>query len=752
MSSNVYNYKQIINSYIINHCNNLILDLDWNAAEIDSWNNAFRQKNFIQCDLINFYGISNLNFMFYVCNNLKQSNVTNWNISNVQSLSYLFSGCYNLINLNVTNWNIDNVQSLSRTFQNCNNLTTLDVSNWNISKVYTLGETFQSCGNLTTLNVSNWNTSNVNIMTATFAYCNNLTTLDVSNWNTSKVYTMAHMFSHPTWTTSYFGGCSNLINLDVTNWNMDNVENIGSIFSGCSNLKNLNVSKWNTAKIYNFFGAFGGCSNLTNLDVSNWNMNNAKYLNGMFKNCNNLTTLNIFNWKTNNVISLRDIFSNCSNLTNLNISNWNISTVNDLSNMLYNCVKYNGELNLAEWNTSNVQNMSNTFRGLGSHLNNYCDAFDPNNCVYLDIANWTYDNVTNLSHFLCNITSPGESALYTLFGVDENYEIHWNTGKVTNMSYAFSFCPSLFCDSGVRWEWGQEVEWYLNTDNVTDLSGAFFNAGYCADGYYGPYSDCWGGCHLNVYLSDVSKVINAAYCFTSNQPFDPWNVSPGGTHSGWWCAGSIFDISQCPVLNFYNVTNATHLFYNYETYGQTMPKIIFHEVENLNNAFAYSYDIGSYDIINWSLYKAKDISRMFTGTSGMNNEILQDFATILVNASQVTYKNLYNNNVYSPIYSSSLHINSNTIGTNLIQQLRSGGWTTENEQWTMTVQYYFSNGTQIQSASTYIYDYQENYNIQIPDLIQWGGRNYPLMTANQFNGAMPARNVTFTAIYNDGTK
>ena len=157
------------------------------------------------------------------------------------------------------------------------------------------------------------------------------------------------------------------------------------------------------------------------------------------------------------------------------------------------------------------------------------------------------------------------------------------------------------------------------------------------------------------------------------------------------------------------------------------------------------------NISNWNLYKATDISQMFT-QAAITNDVLIDFATVLTGAINVVQKNLYNNNIYSPVYSSSLHINSNTIGANLIQQLRSNGWTTENEQWTMTVRYCFTNGTAIQANSTYIYDYQEYYNIQIPDWIQWGGRNYPLMTANQFNGNMPARNVTFTAIYNDGVK
>lgn len=712
-----YNYNQITSSYIVNHCNNLILNLDWNAAEINSWNNAFcNKRNLQQCNLINFYGTPNLSYVFWWCNNLT--------------------------NLDVSNWNMSNVTNLGNAFYDCNKLVTLDVSNWNTSNVTNLSHIFSYCSKLTNLDVSNWNTNKVTDLYAAFSSCNNLINLNLSNWNTSQVISLQ-------WT---FASCLRLQNLNIANWDIKNIKSLYVTFDSCRSLINLNLSNWNVSNVVDLNRTFNGCVSLTNLDISNWNISNVTNLQCTFRDCHNLTTLDVSKWNTSKVTSLSGTFDWCFNLKTLNISNWNVSNVTDLSYMFENCYNYNGELNLSQWNTAKVQGMSHTFYGLGSQLNNYCDAFDPNNCVYPDIANWIYDNVTNLSYFLCNITPPGESALYTLFGIDENHEIHWNTGKVTNMSYAFSFCPSLFCDSGMRWEWGQEVEWYLNTDNVTDLSGAFFNAGYCADGYYGPYSDCWGGCHLNVYLSDVSKVTNAAYCFTSNQPFDPWNVAPGGTHSGWGCAGSIFDISQCSVLNFYNVKNATHLFYNYETYGQTMPKIIFHEVENLNNAFAYSYDIGSYDIINWNLYKAKDISRMFTGTSGMNNEILQDFATVLVNASQVTYKNLYNNNVYSPIYSSSLHINSNTIGTNLIQQLRSNGWTTENEQWTLTIRYYFPNGTALQADSVYIYDYQEYYNIQIPDWITYQQRSWPLMTANQFNGNMPARNVVFTALYNDGVK
>ncbi len=67
------------------------------------------------------------------------------------------------------------------------------------------------------------------------------------------------------------------------------------------------------------------------------------------------------------------------------------------------------------------------------------------------------------------------------------------------------------------------------------------------------------------------------------------------------------------------------------------------------------------------------MSGMFTQTT-MSNNALADFATVLIGATNMTQKNLYNTNSYSPFYQSSTYINNATIGSSLVSQLRSTGW------------------------------------------------------------------------------
>ena len=203
-----------------------------------------------------------------------------FNTKKLTTMYQMFYDCEKMTKTDVSNFNTSNVTDMSEIFNYCPLLTTIDVSKWDTSKVTNMSYMFRECNSLTTLDVSNFNTSNVTNMSFMFRECNSLTTLDVSKWDTSKVTDMYGMFN----------GCNKLITLDVSKWNTSNVANIGryffsrsysssvlynSIFEDCSSLTTLDVSKWNTSKIKNMNAVFSGCSSLTTLDVSKWDISNV---------------------------------------------------------------------------------------------------------------------------------------------------------------------------------------------------------------------------------------------------------------------------------------------------------------------------------------------------------------------------------------------------------------------------------------------------------------------------------------------
>ena len=71
--------------------------------------------------------------MFNRCNNLKNINLSHFDIQNVKFICYMFYECENLKNLNLSNFkNNDNGVDMSNMFDKCKNLKMLDISSINI--------------------------------------------------------------------------------------------------------------------------------------------------------------------------------------------------------------------------------------------------------------------------------------------------------------------------------------------------------------------------------------------------------------------------------------------------------------------------------------------------------------------------------------------------------------------------------------------------------------------------------------------
>ena len=69
-------------------------------------------------------------------------------------MSFMFGLCKNLVNLNLSTFNTENVTNISCMFFGCHNLTSLNLSSFDTRKVTNMLGLFYICFNLTKLNLS----------------------------------------------------------------------------------------------------------------------------------------------------------------------------------------------------------------------------------------------------------------------------------------------------------------------------------------------------------------------------------------------------------------------------------------------------------------------------------------------------------------------------------------------------------------------------------------------------------------------
>ena len=201
--------------------------------------------------------------------------------------------------------NTEQVRDMSYMFYSCSALTSLDLSNFNTAKVRDMSYMFFRCSALSSLDLSNFNTAIVTNMSYMFSDCSTLSSLDLSNFNTAIVTNMSYMFN----------GCSALSSLDLSNFNTAIVTNMSYMFFNCANLSSLDLSNFNTAIVSDMSLMFGGCSVLSSLDLSNFYTKEVRDMSYMFSRCSALTTIYASDkFVTSKVQSGISMFSACKNL------------------------------------------------------------------------------------------------------------------------------------------------------------------------------------------------------------------------------------------------------------------------------------------------------------------------------------------------------------------------------------------------------------------------------------------------------
>ncbi len=233
----------------------------------------------------------------------------NWLEAN--TAAELCNGLSSLVNCNMNfSMGTQSDFSFAHAFWSCSNLRNLDVSQWNMNNVINLESTFSGCGALENFNAINWNTSHVLNLSNIFSYCYSLTNIDISNWDVRNVYTANDMF--------YF--CSQISTLNLPNWNFCHLSYLTGMFHGCSALTSLNLSNWNLCNIEFMNGVFAQCSNLTDIYFNNCNLNNLMISNQCFSGVPSGCNIWVPTWKVKKIF-LNDIstqsFTNIKSIYNL---------------------------------------------------------------------------------------------------------------------------------------------------------------------------------------------------------------------------------------------------------------------------------------------------------------------------------------------------------------------------------------------------------------------------------------------------
>lgn len=391
------------------------------------------------------------------------------NTSEVENMGSMFKSCYLLNNLDVSNFDTSKVKDLSYMFYGCSQLSSLDVSNFDTSKATTLECMFAYCSKLPAIDLFNFTISTAKNTKGLARNCSSMKNIRLPKSpgycnaldDTAFESLRCHL-SPPTWMTDQISG--------LNNGSTQNVEWKGGIFQIDRDVVTYLVARgaWPTDYYdedddcpiygmtiyrdnYRHFRAFSekisyyelvfegpdpivsfeDASGYSVILGSHWNL--SEYLRKRWIEITDEDEPLLAN--SDKSLSLRkmkpiarervdgfyrnDIQDSFSLTFDASCAN---ARPTDLSNMLLDAESLEEITGLEYLNTSDVTNMSGM-------LGNFCHTCGP---AILDVSHFNTSKVTDMSYMFrekCNMKSIDLS--------------HFNTSKVTNMSGMFQYCNAL---------------------------------------------------------------------------------------------------------------------------------------------------------------------------------------------------------------------------------------------------------------------------------------------------------------------
>ncbi|OYP57936.1 hypothetical protein CIK99_05755 [Prevotella sp. P5-92] len=366
-----------------NNCTKVVFTTSFNHAKPTScykWFNMFSGLTTIQgIENLNTEEVTNMSYMFYVCQNLTELDLSSFNTANVTNMSCMFCWCSRPTSLNLSSFNTAKVENMSYMFSYCSGLTTIYASNDFATGTGTNGsDMFYNCTSLkgavsynsgkTGIDMANFDGYftpkiitpyvkwDANTKVLTFKVANNkeegkgvydlnkgATTPrwfidDVINNCTKVVFTPSFNHAKPTSCYRWFFCFSQLTTIEgIENLNTEEVTDMSGMFNSCSGLTSLGLSSFNTAMVTDMSQMFAACSGLTSLDVSKFNTEEVTDMSEMFWGCKKLTSLNLLGFNTAKVENMDYMFYDCPGLISLDLSSFNTAKVEYMNNMFRDC-------------------------------------------------------------------------------------------------------------------------------------------------------------------------------------------------------------------------------------------------------------------------------------------------------------------------------------------------------------------------------------------------------------------------------
>jgi len=591
------------------------------ASDIMPW---YDNRDSILSAEISIKDITNLEYMFYNCKNLRYVNLDRLDSSKVTNMGHMFDRCSALNNIELNNLKTNHVVNMSYMFYGCNSLDAIDLSGFDTGNVIYIDSMFEDCSSIENLDLSNFNTSNVIYMEYMFRDCTNLKSVDVSSFNTSKVTCIKAMFF----------GCDSLENLDLSSFDLSNV-GTGDACAMFGQRGNLNVIKTPKNVVdeislpvtagYSWY--YDGIETTLvpkgfNVSVELKKSENAASTNiagGVYADTSWVIDKNgkltvsgrgefsdssygdfgLGYWAREPWFQYRDsilsaevsiesitnlscMFYECRNMTNIDLRGLDTSSVTDLQYMFYECENLTS-IDVSGFNTSNVTNMNRMFFGC-------------NNLTNIDVSGFDTGNVTGISgmFFGCN----------NLEDIDVS---GFNTSKVTTMSEMFGYCWGLTTIDVSNFDTENVIDMsrmFDGCDNLKDIDVSGFNTSKVTttrDMFYG----CRNLTNLDVSGFDTSKVTDMSGMFLGCSKLMNLDVSGFNTKN---------------VTRMYYMFSGCKNLTNLDVSGFDTSNVI-----NMYQTFSGCSSLTNLDVSRFNTSKVKDMNALFRDCSSLKDIDLSGF-------------------------------------------------------------------------------------------------------------------------------
>lgn len=241
--SNITNFSTLFKKARFDYLNTPITYIDvsgWNTSNVTTMMEMFSGLNDLQeiigLDTWDVSKVENFHSVFAFCSNLKELNLTGWDISSGGTFRDMFNNCYALEKIiGIENFKFGpNVSMISYMFSGCENLKTIDLSKWDVKNVKWFSGLFFRSG-IEHIDLRDWETTKLYSAVAMFQECENLKScLGLETWDLSECVDLNHMFCK-CYKLETIGNCKEL--------NLTRVLSTENMFENCENLV-LDASKW----------------------------------------------------------------------------------------------------------------------------------------------------------------------------------------------------------------------------------------------------------------------------------------------------------------------------------------------------------------------------------------------------------------------------------------------------------------------------------------------------------------------------